>query len=136
MKKLAYGISCYKKQIFLMKCYNSSSGNYYYRPFGGKIDGEESSFQAITREFNEELSIDPVIVEGPIEVLHYLNFNKKQRVENTFNFLIDKIHLLDFNGFKVYENSHFIGEATWVPVKDLNPSNSYAIPWLLVRDCQ
>lgn len=74
IRNLSLGLIRDRDRVFLSQGYDSAKESYFYRAMGGGIDFGETSYQALKREFQEE-------IQGELTHIRYLGC-----IENIFTF--------------------------------------------------
>ena len=127
IRPIVLGVAIKDGKLLVSEAYDSVKNNYFYRCLGGGIEFQETSIDALKREFKEELNID-------IEVGNFLGV-----AENIFTYNGKKGHeIVFFYEINIPENLYQekyiqdedgeIGEAVWVDIKDFKNGSKILYP--------
>ena len=127
IRPIVLGVAIKDGKLLVSEAYDSVKNNYFYRCLGGGIEFQETSIDALKREFKEEINID-------IEVGNFLGV-----AENIFTYNGKKGHeIVFFYEINIPENLYQekyiqdedgeIGEAVWVDIKDFKNGSKILYP--------
>ena len=127
IRPIVLGVAIKDGKLLVSEAYDSVKNNYFYRCLGGGIEFQETSIDALKREFKEEINID-------IEVGNFLGV-----AENIFTYNGKKGHeIVFFYEINIPENLYQekyiqdedgeIGEAVWVDIKDFKAGSKILYP--------
>ena len=127
IRPIVLGVAIKDGKLLVSEAYDSVKNNYFYRCLGGGIEYQETSIDALKREFKEEINID-------IEVGNFLGV-----AENIFTYNGKKGHeIVFFYEINIPENLYQekyiqdedgeIGEAVWVDIKDFKNGSKILYP--------
>ncbi|AFY82720.1 NUDIX hydrolase [Oscillatoria acuminata] len=137
IRVITLGLIQDKNRLFVSEGYDSVKNQEFYRPLGGGLDFGETSFEALKREFQEE-------VKGELTNIQYLGC-----VENIFIYNgkpgheIIQLYGCDFSDRKFYElESLFFFEgkrevkALWIEIDRLTSGELVLVPTKLLEFVQ
>lgn len=127
IRPIVLGVAIKDGKLLVSEAYDSVKNNYFYRCLGGGIEFQETSIDALKREFKEEINID-------IEVGNFLGV-----AENIFTYNGKKGHeIVFFYEINIPENLYQekyiqdedgeIGEAVWVDINDFKNGSKILYP--------
>ncbi len=108
---------------------HSKGSGIYYRPIGGTIELGEYSYDALKREYREEIDVD-------IKIKKYLTcIENIFQIDEAIGHEITQIYLVEFIDHLLYKNKQFqVVElnkrtiAKWIPIKDILHNDFFIYP--------
>lgn len=137
IRVITLGLIQDKNRLFVSEGYDAVKKQAFYRPLGGGLDFGETSFDALKREFQEE-------VNAELTNIHYLGC-----VENIFIYNgkpgheIIQLYRCDFSESKFYQIDSIPffegkreGKALWVEIDQLTSGELVLVPQKLLEFIQ
>lgn len=127
IRPIVLGVAINNGRLLVSQGYDSKKNNYFYRCIGGGIEFQETSEQALRREFMEELKIEIDIKEFLGICENIFTYEGKAGHELVFFY---KIEIPE----KYYQERYFQdedgdpGEAIWVDIQEFKNRSKILYP--------
>lgn len=121
------GVAIRDGKLLVSECYDSKKDYYFYRCLGGGIEFQETSSDALKREFMEEIGIDINITEYLGIAENIFVYEGKKGHEIVFFYKIDIPDNLYKNKY-VQDEDGEIGEAVWIDIEEFKNGSKIIYP--------
>jgi len=131
IRPIVLGILIKNNKILIAEKYDTSKQSYFCRCLGGGIEFQETSKEALKREYLEELKINVEVKEQIDIVENIFEYNGKKAHEIVFMYEVE----MDEAQYKEkYEITDTAGtfEAKWVDIEEFIKGNKVIYPTILL----
>lgn len=127
IRPIVLGVAIKDGKLLVSEAYDSVKNNYFYRCLGGGIEFQETSIDALKREFKEEINIDIEVGELLGVAENIFTYNGKKGHEIVFLYKINIPENI-YQEKYVQDEDGEIGEAVWVDIKDFKNGSKILYP--------
>ena len=127
IRPIVLGVAIKDGKLLVSEAYDSVKNNYFYRCLGGGIEFQETSIDALKREFKEEINIDIEVGELLGVAENIFTYNGKKGHEIVFFYEINIPENL-YQEKYIQDEDGEIGEAVWVDIKDFKNGSKILYP--------
>ena len=127
IRPIVLGVAIKDGKLLVSEAYDSVKNNYFYRCLGGGIEFQETSIDALKREFKEEINIDIEVGELLGVAENIFTYNGKKGHEIVFFYEINIPENL-YQEKYIQDEDGEIGETVWVDIKDFKNGSKILYP--------
>lgn len=127
IRPIVLGVAIKDGKLLVSEAYDSVKNNYFYRCLGGGIEFQETSIDALKREFKEEINIDIEVGELLGVAENIFTYNGKKGHEIVFFYEINIPENL-YQEKYIQDEDGEIGEAVWVDINDFKNGSKILYP--------
>ena len=122
-----YGVAIKNGKLLVSEAYDKVKDSFFYRCLGGGIEFQETSKDALKREFMEEIGIDIIISDLLGVAENIFVYEGKKGHEIVFLYKIDIPENL-YQDKYVQDEDGEIGEAVWIDIEEFKNGSKTLYP--------
>jgi ADP-ribose pyrophosphatase YjhB (NUDIX family) len=132
IRPIVLGVLIKNNKILVGEKYDNVKGEYFYRCLGGGIEFLETSYDALKREYLEELKVDVEVNDliDIVENIFELNGKKAHEIIFIYKVSMENVHYKD-----EYEIDDGAGKfyAKWIDINEFIHDNKTLYPKALIK---